>query len=153
VFSFCARRVSSIDLLSAAVLSVESICCRDVRLCGEHRRSDRYHCSSERVFDCTNRVAEATSKSKHPSALEVNGAAFVGRDALHHLLGARDHQWAHRYLFAIGSLCCSARKLFLDSHVPGGYVSSDGLIAVLAEFHKNGFWPSFGRCPSCKHSS
>ena len=145
--------MSPIDLLSAAVLSVESVCSGDVRFCSEHRVSDRCDHAGERVSDCEDTVAEATSKNKHSSSLEAECAAVICSDALHHLLGARDHQRTRQYILAVGSLSRVARRLFLDSAVPGGHVSSDGHIAVLAKFYKNAFRAAIARYSSCKHYS
>ena len=104
VFSLCERFLPSIDLLSAAVLFVESVRSGDVRLCGEHCSSDRRDHGSERVSDRANTVAEATPTREHPSALEVESTAVVGGAALHHLLDASDRQRARRYFLSIESL-------------------------------------------------
>ena len=97
----CERFLPSIDLLSAAVLSVESVRSGDVRLCGEHCSSDRRDHGSERVSDRANTVAEATPTREHPSSLEVESTAVVGGAALHHLLDASDRQRTRLHIFGV----------------------------------------------------
>ena len=145
--------VSLVDLLSAAVLPVESVCSGDVRLCGEHCGADRRDHAGERVSDRENTVAEATSKDDvSSSALEVECAAVICGDPVHHLLVSVDGEWRRLHVLAVGSVSGTARRLFSLLAVHGGHVSSDGLVAVLAKFHKNTLRTSIGTYPSCKHS-
>ena len=129
--------MSPIDLLSAAVLSVESVCSGDVRLCSEHRVSDRCDHAGERVSDGEDTVAEAASKNKHSSSLEAECAAVICSDTLHHLLVSVDCQWCRLYVFAVGSLSGITKRLLSILAVPGGHVPSNGLLILLAKSTEN----------------
>ena len=130
--------VSSIDLLSAAVLSVESVCFGDVRLCGEHCVSDRCDHAGERVSDCEDTVAEAASKNDvSPSSLEAECAAVICSDTLHHLLVSVDCQWCRLYVFTVGYLFGITKRLLSILAVHGRHVPSNGLLILLAKSTEN----------------
>lgn len=143
-----------VDLLSAAVLFVESVRCGDVRLCGEHCPSDRRDHTGERVSDREDPVAEATSKNDvSPSALEVECAAVVGGDSVHHLLVSFDGQRSGVHVLAVGPVAGAARRLLSVLAVHGRHVPPDRLVALLAKCKKNTFRASVGTRSSCKHAT